>query len=161
MKYPVLLLTALFLCSLLSAQPTLTKEETIRYIDKKMKETIGHQKVMNSNAYWISDAGIRLTNWGRVELRYSIQGKSTVYREFNPAHILSIDHADITGSVVGTIDIRLIGKTAVLTEQGKKSSVHFVCIDFLQTHPSNYNRLQKALKDLRDLYKAKENSFVN
>lgn len=213
------LFTFLFVLStttLFSQSASLTKEETVKYIEKKMKESEGHYRTIDLSGfkklfYYLNNSTISLIN-GNVVISYSQSTYPNTPREvpvtsitggsryaipcdyaireykmsFNPAHIIKIEKAPNYSSQiepVGGVLITLLGQTANRTynyaipstsfedeyytkrcqnfkyQPEIKESVNQVFIPYLQSDPTNYDKIFKALNYLRDLYKAEDDPF--
>lgn len=99
---------------------------------------------------------------------------------FNPAHIVSItDGATNKNEPLGSVIIKLVSKTGVANQQVHKYtwnngngtcsrwgsvgddtySVNEIGLGFLQSDPTNFNKIKKALEHLKALYKAEDDPF--
>lgn len=207
------LTSSLILISILSAfsqGATLTKEETINYLNKKANEVVGHYRtvrdvsVAQNFTYYYTENRVSLSgenlrfdqrrrnykNDGYGDTTYPcdfvIQEHETI---LNPAHIVAIDHEVnvISGEPIGTLKITLVNNVAqrninffaptkkVTNENHShygecheireypqhrvSESVKVVYLSYLQSDPSNFNKLKKALEYLRDLMKAEDDPF--
>ncbi|MCT1523886.1 hypothetical protein [Sphingobacterium hotanense] len=189
---------------------TLTKEETINYLNKKANEVVGHYRtirdvsVAQNFTYYYTDNRVSLSgenlrfdqrrrnykNDGYGDTTYPcdfvIQEHETI---LNPAHIVAIEHEVnvISGEPIGTLKITLVNNVAqrninffaptkkVTNENHShygecheirefpqhrvSESVKVVYLSYLQSDPSNFNKLKKALEYLRDLMKAEDDPF--
>lgn len=140
MKKTLLLLSLLGTSLACFAQggTSLTKDETINYLNKKAKEVIGHYRTIeyddktgsSKNYYFnnsVSKSGDNLLfeqarrNYrdGAIDYAYYPEDyiEQTHENLFNPIHILSIEKASnfVAGEPIGTIKITLKSTTAQLT----------------------------------------------
>lgn len=127
-----------FVFSNLSAQnPSLTKEETVNYLNKKANEILGHYRLVEGTYYYYYSSSVNLSgsDVSVYTLRGTNQSKQNGYyfywrgsrtgypcnyyedqhtNTFNPAHIISIDldPSNVAGNPVGLIRITLKSNTA-------------------------------------------------
>lgn len=146
------------------------KKETIGYLNQKTKEIIGFNKLAVSqkvflNKRTITDGHLKQTNSGvEIFVVYTTPTYSMyTYNSFNPKHIVSITNSSAESlapdSPVGTLEIKLVGKTAIFNNNGDSSNVQKVILNFLQADPGNEGRIVKALLRLRDLFKTEDAMF--
>lgn len=201
MKEILFLLLSLIVGRTLLAQEktALTKEETINYINKKVKECEGHyNSSMMSDDKFMKNYYLKLSlekSGDKVQYFFSSSTHITEpttgdkcdymsfsnYFTFNPAHIKMIndDKYNIKGEPVGLIEISLISNTCnairATYEYTKKNdygncynwaqsandktSDEKVYLRYLQSDPSNFNKIRKALEHLKALYIAEDDPF--
>jgi hypothetical protein len=104
-----------------TSKPNLTKEETIRYIDKKVKETVGlwYFSPTAKQRLFVEDSSIVLNSDGSVRVfqRRSDQTEDNCKQTlddaitFDPATISSIEFDPVDSSSRGAINIKLTGKS--------------------------------------------------
>lgn len=202
----ILLLSVLTMGALASfsqEKATLTKEETINNLNKKIKEIDGHYRTDSKALYYYSQSVSKSSEQIIVTSSYRNYAdnprvndyyKGNVYpcdyfensfsHTFNPGHIKSISLKSNPNDPVAIIVITLIGKTASerFVNAGtttninggnyggkcngwatpeKSSSTSEIWFPFLQSDPTNFNKIKKALEYLRDLYKAEDDPFGN
>jgi len=157
-------------CSI-AQTPLLTKGETISYLDKKFKESIGHELInSNGNIGKITLAEVKESSKG-ITIVYEYNYKSKYTYEFNPRLISSISElTHISGSSLNELSINLSGAVCVFTKSIMNSSGYrdntttsasFAKIIFLKADSSNFGKISKALNHLRDLLKAEDDPFGN
>jgi len=160
----VILLTLFSISAISQTNTLLSKEETINYINKKVQEAIGHERIWGSkgSSEKVLECGFKKIYSGE-NIKYEYKdGPYSFVVEFNPAHIKTLQDITVNGNkIVGNILIVLIGQTAKSTESGKLESVNYITMVYLKSDPDNYNRISKALLHLRDLYKAEDDPFDN
>jgi len=160
----VILLTLFSISAISQTNTLLTKEETINYINKKVKEAKGFDMInFNGVSEKVLDCGFKKSYSGENIECIEIKGKYSYLTEFNPAHIKMLTEVNLYGNqVVGCIAIDLIGKTAKFSSNfGLNESRTQASIIYLKSDPDNYKRISKALLHLRDLYKAEDDPFDN
>ena len=148
------------------AQSSLTKEETINYLSKKLKETVDHVYSNNngkigkvSSSYTVS---VAKTEKG-IKITYTFEEPfyQTSY-EFNPAHIKDVlPYENSTTSAVSELQISLIGKTCAAKRRNGNESLSYANMLYLKGDSSNLGKIKKALLYLRDLCKAEDDPFGN
>lgn len=163
-KMFVLLLLVSAVVTTFAQDPTLTKAETISYLNNKIKAVIGQKEPSCSscsdkllNAY-IKEAD------GLIEIYYSQEmgsGRSwsCTYR-FNPKYI---DGITLMGSnaTVRSINIFIPNNSGMKTTSDyssfwKDKNMSFL---FLDNDPDNFKKIKKAFLYLKDLYKAEADPF--
>ena len=170
-KLYVFLFSLFFALNGMAQTPTLTKGETISYLDKKFKESIGHELTNNNgNIGKITTAEVRESAKG-ITITYEYNYRNKYTYEFNPRLISSIsEFTHIAGSPLNELNINLSGAVCVLTRSVANSSggrdittssVSFAKIIFLKADSSNFGKISKALNHLRDLLKAEDDPFGN
>lgn len=148
------------------AQPTLTKDETINYVNKKMKEAVDH--VYSNNNGRIGKVSAIYT----VSITKTPKGINIVFTfddpfytasyEFNPAHIKDVfAYENSTSSAVNELQISLIGATCAAKIRSGNQSLAYANMLYLKADPTNLQKIKKALMHLRDLYKAEDDPFAN
>lgn len=210
------LLTVLTIWSLTlfsQEKAALTKQETVNYLNKKIKEISGNYmngKQNSLNEYYNSDQSVESSNdnfyitynycnyknRNGTTIKYYMNYESQFFDcdffildleyKFNPAHIKDIKMSEnsLEGSPVGYIIIQLIGKTVTRTDKrttpqrkadrpaslgycwgfgttNANTTVDYIKFPFLQSDPTNFNKIKKALEYLRDLCKAEDDPFGN
>ncbi len=165
----IFFLTALFTVSIsvFAQDVTLTKDETISYLDKKIKAIIGQPEPFCSNCTGrkMRNAYIKETG-GLIEVYFSYdisdgRSYSATYR-FNPKYIRDID-LFTTKSTVRTINIFIPNNSSMKTTSDSEGfwnekNMKFL---FLDNDPENFNRIKKAFLYLKDLYNAEADPFDN
>jgi len=160
-----------------SQDVTLTKGETIQYLDKIVKQTVG-QTFKTSYGFLgnsgtigeVKEAYIKETSTG-IEVFYEIKGSFIWQRKlkFHPKYIKTIiNHKNNLSSTVNGVDITLIGNLCNYEYYARdyggvvgSGTVAQLSIIFLQEDPKNFERLKKALLHLQALYKAEDDPFDN
>ncbi|WP_448697575.1 hypothetical protein ACFGVR_12780 [Mucilaginibacter sp. AW1-3] len=159
----------------------LTKDETISYINKKVVEATDHAIQFTNMSLTIIDASFsKASKEGYITLTYKRIGDSQWqddYRTvvFNPAHIVNIvaegDEVRTT-SPVSNVVLKLVGKTASYTRRVRNHGAYYwqspteeslssINVPFLQSDPTNFGKLKKALEYLKTLCKAEDDPFAN
>lgn len=172
-----------------SAQDTmLTKEETVNYLQKRLKEVDGRYQTVVGDRFTYSEPSIKLQADGTVELVYTRTSSESFcpggypikysYR-FDPGEIVRVG---IFGSEKADDPVRHLGlffkaKTARAREDhfrerqctrglGYKygtnqqwGDLEEVEYPFFATSPENRGRITRAILHLRDLAKAEEDPF--
>lgn len=174
MKLIAWVCAASLLCVAASAQDTmLTKDETINYLDRKLREVEG-RTVVYSGGSRLRYADVSLKKQGEgLELRYTEYlhhpgGQRESFRRgfrFNP---LYLEHffkpRDATPeSAIALMSVRFRSKTVGrLTSGGEweyPPGMHHVEFFFLAAAPENATRIKKALEHLQMLAKAEDDPF--
>lgn len=157
-------------CSI-AQTPTLTKGETISYLDKKIKESIGHA-LTNSNGYIgkVVEAQVKESAKG-ISITYYFDYKTKYTFDFNPRLITSIaDYQHAAGSPLNEIQIKLSGAICILStvKPGTNGynvtdtkSISYANMIYLKADSTSFNKIIKALEHLRDLLKAEDDPFGN
>jgi hypothetical protein len=172
MKTVLLVLWATLCVTRLQAQKkeVASREETIEYLNQKCREIVGHAKISISQKIFrdkktITEGHFKQTASG-VEVFISYKTPTYTfftYTAFNPKHIVSVTNSSAetvaADSPVGTLEIKLIGKTAIFNNNGDSSTVDKLTINFLQTDPGNQSRIINALNHLKKLYQAEDAMF--
>lgn len=165
----------LFLFQLGNSQDALlTKDETINYINRVLKRSVGH------NAAWL---GCEESKRGEiVTSSFTKEGENVVYHMeskayddgwcrsnaqsykyyFNPAHIKEIKLVPIKGLSVAYVEITLI-KSDLLRfySNGQKSNRNKITMYLLVPDNKTFETFKKALNHLKDLVNAEEDPFGN
>lgn len=151
---------------------TLTKGETISYINKMVKRAIGH------NALWIMCSEYEL---GEIaSSSFSENGETVTYSvssyaykkglcsapaynytyEFNPAYIKSITQTPIKNTSVVRVKINMKSKDLIkVTSNSGKGFTDKMDIFLFLAEPKNFDSFRKALLHLKDLVSAEEDPF--
>lgn len=154
-----------------SQSATLTKGETIAYLNKKINEAVGH-KLSNNNGFIgdIYNAEVKVDTKG-ITIRYCWINTSGLYYwssyVFNPSHIQDIlPYANTSESAINELKISLVGKTCVFTSgtgyyspTTQSGSVAYANFLQLRADPENLNKIKKALLYLKSLLKAEDDPF--
>ena len=167
MRKTVITLLYLLFCSLLQAQnATLTKDETVGYLKKKLSE-IDKQSAGTSSTFSFSgDVSLYNTTLS-LKFCFSSATSFTCYKySFNPAYIKEITQEANSGtSATGWVKVRVANKSAVeekiYTNPDTKSSVDLVWIPYLVADGSNFEKIKKALLHMQALLKAEDDPFGN
>lgn len=172
MKKLYVFLFSLFIALIGIAQtPTLTKGETISYLDKKIKESIGHS-LTNSNGYIgkVTEAQVKESAKG-ISIMYYFDYKTKYTYDFNPRLITGIaDYQHVAGSPLNEIQIKLSGAICILStvKPGTSGynvtdtkSVSYANMIYLKADSTSFSKIIKALNHLRDLLKAEDDPFGN
>jgi len=149
-----------FATQVIAQTPTLTKGETISYLDKKIKEAIGHSWTNNNGSIGkISSATVIQTTRG-VKIEFKVDYQRTYSYEFNPKLISSIgDHTNRTSSPVNEIYINLKGNVCIYYNNGQTSSVAYSNFPYLKADPDNFQKISKAFNHLKALLAAEDDPF--
>ncbi len=128
---------------------TLTKEETINYIDKNLKEGIGHSRIPKSSGQRLYFLEITLKkdndlikvniersnfhSWSQKDGNCDFFSYSN-WDRFNPKHIIKIEE-DVAqdGATLGLIKLTLISKVAIENQKAynfKQTSSNGSCYDY-------------------------------
>lgn len=124
----IFLIILLPIFSFAQDKATLTKNETINYLNKKMKENIGHYKTPKGGTFkvYFLDSSFGTEN-DLVELssyrsNYTSKNYNCDYYQyknfdrFNPAHIISIESVEtVKSEPLGIIKVILVSKTGIQT----------------------------------------------
>jgi len=140
--------------------PVLTKGETISYLDKKIKEAIGHTWTNNNGSIGkISSASVIQSDKG-VKIEFRVDYQRTYSYEFNPKLISSIgDHTNGTSSPVNEIYINLKGNVCIFYNNGATSSVAYSNFPYLKADSENLQKITKAFNHLKALLAAEDDPF--
>lgn len=151
--------------------PTLTKGETISYLDKKIKEAIGHS-YSNVNGYVgkVVEAHVKESAKG-ISIMYYFDYKNKYTYDFNPRLITGIaDYSYTAGSPLNEIQIKFGGTICILStvkpgtngyNVSDSRSVSYANMIYLKADSTTLNKIIKALEHLRDLLKAEDDPFGN
>jgi hypothetical protein len=157
-----------------SQTATLTKGETIEYLNKKLKSTIGYD-FHNVNGYIgnISDAQVSKDGEDiKISYTYSKSNKTWNTFKFNPGRISSITYAENkTSSSINELFINLIGNVCI-TARGDgiyynnktpvtTNAISYARFLYLKADPEEFNKIKKAFLYLKSLYKAEDDPFAN
>lgn len=151
---------SLFFSVLTAQTPTLTKGETISYLNKKIKESIGHNWSNNNGTIGkISSATISETQKG-VKIEFWIDAQRLVSYEFNPKLISSItEYTNGTNSPVNEIRLSLKGNVSIHYNNGQTSSVGYGNMPYLKADADNFQKISKAFNHLKALLAAEDDPF--
>ena len=178
----------LFTFSVSAQDAMLTKEETVNYLQKRLKEVDGRYKTVVGDRFTYSDPSIKLQTDGTVELIYTRTSSESFcpggypikysYR-FDPGEIerVGIYGSEKADDPVRHLAIVFKAKTARAREDhfrdrqcnrglGYKygtnrqwGDLQEVEFPFFATTPENRGRITRAILHLRDLAKAEEDPF--
>lgn len=159
-KFFYVLLFALFVTQLNAQTPTLTKGETISYLDKKIKESIGHSWTNNNGTIGkISSASVSQTEKG-IRIEFKIDYQRLVNYDFNPKLISSItEYTNGTSSPINEILLSLKGKVCIHYNNGQTNSVAFANFPYLKADVDNFQKISKAFNHLKALLAAEDDPF--
>ncbi|WP_316766484.1 hypothetical protein [Pedobacter frigiditerrae] len=162
-----LILSILLLVSITSSAQ-LTLNETINYIDKKLKETEDLKRTYNDQfTYVLSGLGLGIdgSNKDKVILSYNRKFSDGTSDElqyiFDPTHISDVLLiSDTYKDAVGMVNLKFVGETSITKQRinGKvtDTTTSGFTLPYLRTDPLNYERLKKAFILLKQLYAAKK-----
>ena len=168
MKKILICLSVFFMAATVAAQDaTLTKAETISYLDKKIKAIVGQPEPFCSSCTGrkMRNAYVKEVD-GLIEVFFSYDLRddyiySETYR-FNPKYLRDVDiHSG--SQTVRSINIFIPNESGMKTTSDyesfwKTKNVRFL---FLDNDPENGKRIKKALLHLKDLYNAEADPFDN
>lgn len=161
MKQLLCLLIPVLIAAQLHAQtPTLTKGETISYLNKKIKETIGHQWSNNNGSIGsVTSCTVSQTEKG-IKIEFRISSQRLLSYEFNPKLISSItEYANGTSSPINEIRISLRGNVCIYYNDGSTSSTSYANMPYLKADPDNFQKISKAFNHLKALLAAEDDPF--
>jgi len=169
MKRYVLILI-LFICSgsLHAQDVTLTKGETVAWLNKKINEIIGYS-MFQDGAHKVKEASVKYIN-GILEISYTeFYGEYDYYKEtfkFNPLYIVSInDYGSFHGTSINQMKITMPAKAIireVVTGINRKillSEDDAFYFPFLAADTTAEKKIRKALLHLQALLKAEDDPF--
>lgn len=153
-------LFSFFTIQVIAQTPTLTKGETISYLDKKIKESIGHSWTNNNGTIGkISSASVVQSEKG-IKIEFRVDYQRTYSYEFNPKLISSIgDHTNGTSSPVNEMYINLKGNVCIFYNNGQTSSVAYSNYPYLKADSENLQKITKAFNHLKALLAAEDDPF--
>ncbi len=176
MRIPAILFFFLIMTgSGLSQSASLTKGETIEYLNKKFKSTIGFE-LINSNGVVGKIVDAEFIKVGEdIRIDYTFEGKTSRFWrcfKFNPGRITDVTYlSNTTESSINEIFINLVGKVCVTTKgtgsygsyatPTSNSSESYARILYLKADPDEFTKIKKALLYLKSLYKAEDDPFAN
>jgi hypothetical protein len=186
-KYLFLCLIALFTTSAMAQDTMLTKEETVNYLQKKLREVDGRYKTVTGVKFFYREPSIMLLTDGTVELVYTatssefcLSGYSVKYSyRFDPGEIVKVGiySSAKTDDPVRHLYFEFKAKTVRAREDhwkgprcqsglgfkygtnGQWGDLTEVEFPFFATSPENRGRITRAILHLRDLAKAEEDPF--
>lgn len=154
----------------LAQKEMLTKEETINYLNKKLQETDGRDRIeSDGRSYRYSNLSF-LIKGDNIELKYKETRPDPMWPSayetflFNPGDItrVSLFGKKLTG--VGEIWIGFSSKTArrsCCSATANLSDVDYAYLPYFAGAPDNFLKIEKALLHLRNLAKAEDDPFGN
>ncbi|MFN3666016.1 MAG: hypothetical protein ACK4S0_07650 [Sediminibacterium sp.] len=155
-----LLIPVLFSVQLKAQTPTLTKGETISYLSKKLKETIGHEWSNNNGSIGkITTCNVTQTEKG-IKIEFWINSQRLVSYEFNPKLISSItEYSNGSNSPINELRLSLKGNVCIHYNNGTTSSVSYGNMPYLKADPDNFQKISKAFNHLKALLAAEDDPF--
>ena len=190
MKLCLLLIVVVFLFApAASAQDAmLTKEETVNYLQKKLKEVDGRYKTVTGDKFLYREPSLTLLKDGTVELVYTttssefcLSGYTVKFSyRFNPGEIakIGIFGSEKADDPIRHLSLKFSARTARAREDHSngpqcKAGLGYkygtnqqwgdlteVEFPFFATFPENRGRITRAFLHLRDLAKAEEDPFA-
>lgn len=159
-KFFYVFLFTFFAIQLNAQTPTLTKGETISYLDKKIKESIGHNWTNNNGTIGkISSASVLQTEKG-IKIEFRIDYQRLVNYEFNPKLISSVtEYTNGTSSPVNEIRLSLKGNVCIHYNNGQTNSVAYANLPYLKADADNFQKISKAFNHLKALLAAEDDPF--
>ncbi|HCL04537.1 MAG TPA: hypothetical protein DHW64_00535 [Chitinophagaceae bacterium] len=159
-KFFYVVLFSFFVSQLHAQTPTLTKGETISYLDKKIKESIGHNWTNNNGTIGkISSASVIQTEKG-IKIEFRIDYQRTISYEFNPKLISSVtEYTNGTSSPVNEIRLSLNGNVCIHYNNGQTNSVSYGNLPYLKADADNFQKISKAFNHLKALLAAEDDPF--
>lgn len=153
-------LLTLFAFQLNAQTPALTKGETISYLDKKIKESIGHNWSNNNGTIGkISSASVIQTEKG-IKIEFRIDYQRTTSFEFNPKLITAVtEYTNGTNSPVNEIRLSLKGNVCIHYNNGQTNSVAYGNLPYLKADADNFQKISKAFNHLKALLAAEDDPF--
>lgn len=164
----------------------LTKEETVNYINKKIKEAVSlpcgecySGAVYTQNNISLSDSKIEIAkeiSYSPGDCGRSYHRISTEVLKFNPVHITDIKDGPSSKGAVGYLIVSVIPQTSAVNsydghcspkptnftyweETRKNSQPTELFIYYLKSDPANFSKLKKAFEHLKSLSKAEDDPF--
>lgn len=155
-----ILIPVLFVAQLHAQTPTLTKGETISYLNKKIKEVLGHNWSNNNGSIGsITYCSVIQTEKG-IKIEFRINSQRTVSYEFNPKLISSIsEYANGSGSPINELRISLKGNVCIHYNNGTTNSIGYANMPYLKADPDNFQKISKAFNHLKALLAAEDDPF--
>jgi hypothetical protein len=170
-------LVLLSFVSVFSQQEMLTKQETVNYLNKKVKEAEGVAEKTTTSKFIrrYTNLSVQLKG-GDVVLEYtsrlwredgtpSASGPTRYTYSFNPAYIKDfvVDSDAAPGSQVKRLTVAFsaatVRKKLDYTQLEPDNTLYY--LPFFASVPENESRIRKALLHLRDLAKAEDDPFGN
>jgi hypothetical protein len=185
-KYLFLCLIALFTTSAMAQDAMLTKEETVNYLHKKLREVEGRFTTIFSSKFYYNAPSINLMKDGTVEVIYTrsssdfcLGGYSVKFSyRFDPSEIVRVGTVSANpGDSVSDLALIFSSRTARAREDhtkgtsctrslghwegtnGQWGDLGRVNFPYFATSPENSGRITRAILHLRDLAKAEEDPF--
>lgn len=172
----ICLLTCYSFSTIAQDKAMLTKEETVNYLDKKMKDIITFKSRFDIGSF--TDASVISTN-SKIQVLFSSNYADGYRTEttitLDPSKIISIEE----GTTSSDIDLLIINVTPntckyvkfVTQSDPQPNNYNYwskntttlqpskIEIPYLKYDGTNFNKFKKALEHLRDLCKAEEDPF--
>lgn len=147
------------------AQVTLTKGETIAYLNKKIKEVAGfkHPKLQPASfaAEYLQE--IKLSD-NKVEIIFTYIGDSRPRSyKFNPLLITRISSSEEKNATTGLVYFDFNSMTVLQDEINIKGPIqnNYAVFPYLIGDGSNFEKIKKAFLHLQALLKAEDDPFQN
>lgn len=146
------------ICPRAQEKPTLTKEETVNYINKRVQEAIG---LKSSKELTYGDLSLTVKDCDLTLTRGYKEDGSRYIEVFNPIYINSFFVISKKGAQTGSLQINFSGAVVRYSWNGQKGTNTFVSIPFFNGDPDMGEKLKKAFLHLKDLCKAEDDPFGN
>jgi tryptophanase len=138
---------------------TLTKTETVAYIDKKIKE-IASQQTPKADGFFYSLWNYMQFTDGMATIGFAFLPLREVTYKFNPAYIKDVTSFE-QGKATGWIRIGFASNAVAISDGGTKKSSDAAFLPYAIGDGTNFEKLKKALLHLQSLLKAEDDPFAN
>jgi len=167
-KYLFLCLIALFTTSAMAQDAMPTKEETVRFLDKKIKEGTGRVGGATFGDEKYRDLAVWM-NGDELTITYSADrpgSRTTWTNTFNPKYIEKVSVIGVRGkNALGLVLIQtakpVVRSVFILNGKIEEKDTTGAGFRYFAADEANGEKVKKALLHLRDLVKAEDELFGN